>query len=567
MNETQFITDLDELLDNTRQTLLALRGDHGYWEGELSSSALSTATAAMALEDYRKFTAHERSPEELKELQRLIDHGLAWLAETQLEDGGWGDTVLSIANISTTALVWAAFARSEMRYGETVRRAAAWLKRTAGSLEPKPFAEAIERRYGKDRTFSVPILTTLALRDRLGAKDAAWRLVPQLPFELAACPHQWFARLKLPVVSYALPALIAIGQVRHYQRPTANPVLRTLRNRFKQRTLRVLKSIQPTSGGFLEATPLTSFVTLSLLNAGEHEHDVVRNSIDFLVRSVRKDGSWPIDTNLATWVTTLSINALGATGPPSSQLNENDRLRILEWLTSQQYQVVHPYTNSPPGAWAWTDLPGGVPDADDTPGALLALSQLTEPNESTIGAAAAGVTWLLDVQNTDGGIPTFCKGWGNLPFDRSSADLTAHALRAWHCWRDSLPSALQQRIRRGTGQGLKFLSRMQRQDGAWAPLWFGNQFAPNEENLTYGTSRVLLALVTVSGDGHRFPDIAAARKWLFAAQNDDGGWGGAPQTPSSIEETALARSKHSAQEIPGNPALMKSPRFGVVCIG
>ena len=302
----------------------------------------------------------------------------------------------------------------------------------------------------------------------------------------------------------------------------------------------MLKSIQPTSGGFLEATPLTSFVTLSLLNAGEHEHDVVRNSIDFLVRSVRKDGSWPIDTNLATWVTTLSINALGATGPPSSHLNENDRLRILEWLTSQQYQVVHPYTNSPPGAWAWTDLPGGVPDADDTPGALLALSQLTEPNESTIGAAAAGVTWLLDVQNTDGGIPTFCKGWGNLPFDRSSADLTAHALRAWHCWRDSLPSALQQRIRRGTGQGLKFLSRMQRPDGAWAPLWFGNQFAPNEENLTYGTSRVLLALVTVSGDGHRFPDIAAARKWLFAAQNDDGGWGGAPQTPSSIEETALA---------------------------
>ena len=64
MNETQFIADLDELLDNTRQTLLALRGDHGYWEGELSSSALSTATAVMALEDYLKFTAHERSPEE-----------------------------------------------------------------------------------------------------------------------------------------------------------------------------------------------------------------------------------------------------------------------------------------------------------------------------------------------------------------------------------------------------------------------------------------------------------------------------------------------------------------------
>ena len=29
-------------------------------------------------------------------------------------------------------------------------------------------------------------------------------------------------------------------------------------------------------------------------------------------------------------------------------------------------------------------------------------------------------------------------------------------------------------------------------------------------------------------------------RWLAAAQNGDGGWGGAPATPSSIEETALA---------------------------
>ena len=28
--------------------------------------------------------------------------------------------------------------------------------------------------------------------------------------------------------------------------------------------------------------------------------------------------------------------------------------------------------------------------------------------------------------------------------------------------------------------------------------------------------------------------------WLLAAQNADGGWGGAAGTPSSIEETALA---------------------------
>ncbi len=38
-------------------------------------------------------------------------------------------------------------------------------------------------------------------------------------------------------------------------------------------------------------------------------------------------------------------------------------------------------------------------------------------------AARAGLIWLLALQNRDGGWPTFCRGWGVLPFDRSGADL------------------------------------------------------------------------------------------------------------------------------------------------
>jgi squalene-hopene/tetraprenyl-beta-curcumene cyclase len=79
-------------------------------------------------------------------------------------------------------------------------------------LEPDRLAPAVVARYGKDRTFSVPILTLCALAGRLGTGRDAWRHVIPLPFELAACPPGWFAALRLPVVSYALPALIAIGQ-------------------------------------------------------------------------------------------------------------------------------------------------------------------------------------------------------------------------------------------------------------------------------------------------------------------------------------------------------------------
>jgi squalene-hopene/tetraprenyl-beta-curcumene cyclase len=159
-------------------------------------------------------------------------------------------------------------------------------------------------------------------------------------------------------------------------------------------------------------------------------------------------------------------------------------------------------------------------------------------------SAAAGVRWLLDLQNSDGGIPTFCKGWGLLPFDRSSADLTAHALRAWWRWHDVLPLPLQRRIAGATRRALSFLDQTQRPDGAWSPLWFGNQHAAHDENLTYGTSRVLLALampaVNEPTDDTVRRSASAAVGWLLSAQNDDGGWGGAPRTPSSIEESALA---------------------------
>src|SRR5207244_8473185 len=142
-------------------------------------------------------------------------------------------------------------------------------------------------------------------------------------------------------------------------------------------------------------------------------------------------------------------------------------------------------------------------DADDTAGALLALLTLRPGgmDKKLRTSGVMGVTWLLDLQNRDGGIPTFCRGWGALPFDRSSPDLTAHAMRAWCAWREFLPLPLQQRIDAAIPGALNFLERSQRTDGSWAPLWFGNEHAHDEENRTYGTSRLVLALEDVAARG------------------------------------------------------------------
>jgi squalene-hopene/tetraprenyl-beta-curcumene cyclase len=522
------------------EALLGELGPDGHWTGELSSSALSTATAVIALATVDR-TEHSA----------LIEGGLRWLAEHANADGGWGDTVRSRSNISTTALVWAAFGASQADddFPDATAGAEAWLRKAIGAGEPparsagsprvpvNSLVAAIERRYGRDRTFSVPILMACAIGGRLGADG--WRRVMPLPFELAALPHQLFGALQLPVVSYALPALIAIGQAVHFHAPTRNPLARPLRMLARAKTLRVLTGLQPENGGFLEATPLTSFVTMALASMGEAGHVVAEKGVGFLRHSVRPDGSWPIDTNLATWTTTLAIKAL-AHQPRA--LSPEQRLTLREWLLAQQGREEHPYTHAAPGAWAWTDLPGGVPDADDTAGALLALLALGAVDPATRVAGEAGVRWLLDLQNRDGGIPTFCRGWGALPFDRSSPDLTAHALRAWSAWLPQLSPQLRTRALRAVRRAVEYLRRTQRTDGSWLPLWFGNEHAPDDENPTYGTAQVLLALRELRERGFDLPRgmERAGAEWLVSAQGADGGLGGAAGSPPSIEETALA---------------------------
>jgi squalene-hopene/tetraprenyl-beta-curcumene cyclase len=519
-------------LRRVQEHLLAARRAPGHWEGSLSSSALSTATAVTALALVQREKAR-------RTFQGQIESGLGWLSAHANSDGGWGDTILSISNLSTTTLCWAAFGAaqgSEKQFSKTVLDAERWLKEKVGGIEPDRLAPAVIARYGKDRTFSVPILTMCALAGRLGKGTEAWKHVIPLPFELAAFPHAMFAALRLPVVSYALPALIAIGQAHHYHSPSRNHFARGIRNSTRKRTLRKLVEIQPPNGGFLEATPLTSFVTMSLAGSGQANHLVVSRGVEFLTKSQRADGSWPIDTNLATWVTTLSVHALGESRTGSAAA------ACRSWLLGQQYRVVHPYTHAAPGGWAWTNLPGGVPDADDTSGALLALHQLGSEDSKTRQAALLGVEWLLNVQNSDGGIPTFCKGWGTLPFDHSSADITAHAIRAWLAWSAHLPPRLLKRIRGAIERALRFLCSTQRPYGSWSPLWFGNQFAPDDENSTYGTSRVLLALAKKSCRNFQGVSsaIQKASQWLVTAQNKDGSWGGSAQGPPSVEETALA---------------------------
>jgi squalene-hopene/tetraprenyl-beta-curcumene cyclase len=540
----QLELDSDRLLaayEKARFHLLEEREPKGYWVGELSASALSTATAVSALALIERHGVMDaksgRFQNELleSELSELIVRGIEWLADHQNSDGGWGDTDKSYSNIATTMLAVAAFHLTGVpcKHADLLERAEAYIVRQGG-------VSGLKKRYGRDKTFAVPILANCAM-----AGFVPWNSVSALPFELACFPQKFYRFVRMPVVSYAIPALVAIGQARFFHAPPLNPVLRFVRKLCVAKSLQVLHKMLPASGGYLEAVPLTSFVVMSLASTGRADHPVTRQGFDFLLSSMREDGSWPIDTNLATWNTTLAMNALAGAGEDVSEVAS------LEWLLSCQHRVTHPFTGADPGGWGWSDLSGAVPDADDTPGALLALAEWARSPSCTVEdkkrineAADAGIQWLLGLQNGDGGWPTFCRGWGKLPFDRSGTDLTAHALRALHAWKEG--RAENPSYKAAFAAGLAHIEKSQQADGSWLPLWFGNQDVEGEENPTYGTAKVLMAYRDLD-----LTDTSAARRgfeWLMNSQNQDGGWGGGASMEarhgkgraSSVEETALA---------------------------
>jgi squalene-hopene/tetraprenyl-beta-curcumene cyclase len=515
--------DLQRLIETRKRLaaeLVSHRNADGWWVGHLSDSALSTATAlsALALVDQNKegqSSSHEES----------INSGIKFLESSQNPDGGWGDSDRSLSNIATTFLVL-----SSLHLTGVAKTDPKLLDRAQHYINSQGGLTSLRDRYGKDRTFVVPILANAAL-----AKLVPWSQVKSLPFELATLPHWFFKFLNLPVVSYAIPALVAVGQLKYFHRKPLNPITRFLRRASVKKSLERLEVMQPESGGFLEATPLTAFVTMSLASTGRVGDPVVQRGVRFLEHSQRENGAWPIDENLACWLSTQAIAALPFDG-------EIDTGEIpLHWILSCQHRRRNPFTGAAGGGWGWTDLSGAVPDVDDTASALLALARCqkygwTADADGTeiIDAAAEAVRWLLDIQNSDGGWPTFCRGWGRMPFDRSTNDLTAHALRALRSWRGLAPSRVDMAVRRG----FEFLEKNARSDSAWEPLWFGNESQPNESNPVYGTSKVLAAYRDFDRLDSRPAREAIA--WLISNQNRDGGFGGDPDSGSSVEETALA---------------------------
>ncbi|KAK3682873.1 terpenoid cyclases/protein prenyltransferase alpha-alpha toroid [Podospora appendiculata] len=262
------------------------------------------------------------------------------------------------------------------------------------------------------------------------------------------------------------------------------------------------------------------------------------------------------------WDTVLMVRALADTTTPPSHAG---LLRAVKWIKSRQilgpegdWRVYNPSLS--PGGFAFEYHNTWYPDVDDTAAAILALiSHSPEAIDSCTVAAAA--TWILGMQNRDGGWATFDTDndalWLNkIPFsdmdslcDPSTADVTGRVIEAfgliislaktgtWH-----VAPGLLDHLLVASDRAIHYLAHAQEPNGSWYGRW--------GVNYVYGTSNVLAGLGYFADPGSELVRdmLDSGTAWLVKMQNrdDDGGWGeelmtyrdkaragrGAPSTPS-----------------------------------
>jgi squalene-hopene/tetraprenyl-beta-curcumene cyclase len=224
------------------------------------------------------------------------------------------------------------------------------------------------------------------------------------------------------------------------------------------------------------------------------------------------------------WDTVLACHALAQSGLPAG----DERLaRAAAWLVAKQTRRVGDWAHrnaAPPGGWYFEHRNELYPDVDDTCMALMVLRQARAavPEEAQAAAIARGLTWMLGMQNRDGGWASFDrdndKAWlTQVPFadhnamiDPSTADITARVLECLSYFPGYGPRHPV------VARALKFLRRDQTRDGTWYGRW--------GVNYLYGTWQVLRGMACV-GENMALPHVRRAVEWLVAHQNRDGGWG------------------------------------------
>lgn len=516
MNTSQLRTRVTDAIASATDYLYRRQRADGAWTDRMSSSTISTAIGLLALGRAGREKHREK-----------IDLGLQWLRDNQRADGGWSlvDADPPSSEHITAFAVAAFMVLDPEGSRDLIKSGMAYIEQHGGESIITP-----NLSDGGPRTWReiVPIVWAM---EGLRPVDAQ----PSQPLEVMLLPSGLRNR-----ASIVLPGVLGlgIGQTRVLPQGRVKAWAQRLA---EPKALRWLREVMGPNGGIEECALMCALVYSGLRIAGEDVGaDIQRGCLDFLLSTMRPDGSWPIDRDLEISVTAYSVLALAET---TDVATEPKLTATRDWLLSKQWREPFKPLAMPPGGWSWAS-PSGWPESEDTAVVLSALAELGLTRDHS--AVSQGLDWLLGMQNRDGSWSEWMRN-SKMIHDGPCPGVTAHVLMAFNSYGAGF------RGRSPLSRALRYYEKSQAADGSFSSLWFRDS--------THGTSKVLETYAELGMRDH--PVAKGATQWLLDHQRADGAWPSkvveGPPEGGTAEETGWAlfallnsgRSPHDEQVLRG----------------
>ena len=569
---TQTSRSIDDAIAAARQMVVERQRPDGSWQERGDMGPFTTALTLVALRSVGQLPSED------------LAEGTRWLRARQREDGSYlGRPFASEGDLSATAACWAALSLSDNDLDRTAANRAKDFVDRHGRV-----AGVAELAGGGDIAAIVCALAGLLDPSALPTLPLSALLVPRLA-ELAA----------QRVAFYHFTVMLAVSVIAKKPADAARKgglVGQLVARRQCARAIELLTLYQNRSGSLMNVVFHTALLLPALAAAGLPATDPrFANAVAWLrKRGARdQDGLYFDVYGSEVWSTASYLRVLLVSG---SRRDDPTITRAVEWLLAEQCQRPHPtLTNPSPGAprtggWGFQAGEDAYPDCDTTSAVLDALARALVPSDANAAplppdiatrvcaATASARTWLLAMQNPDGGWASFFRGHpskrpgpimlrpmrGPRLSDLSATD-PATWLRTFGELSEYLSDASTEDVtarvlvglaRSGTTRhhhearrALDFLADQQTPSGAWWGRW--------KVNYLPATAAVLGAYAALSDDISK-EATRRAIAWVIDHQNADGGFG---ETVASYRDPSLAGRG------PSNAPLTGSVLLGLVDAG
>jgi squalene-hopene/tetraprenyl-beta-curcumene cyclase len=556
-------SEAEVTLQRACEHLLSLQSEAGWWKAELQTNVTMDAED-MLLREFLGIRTAEQT-----------ERSAAWIRSQQRQDGTWANFHDGPPDLSTTIEAYWALRLAGDAPEESHMQIAAQHIRQEGGIQ-------------KARVFTHVWMALFGLWP--------WEQVPALPPEIVLLPS-WVPLNIYDFACWARQTVVALSVVLTYKpchrlgfdldelhgvepwKPRMPSSRRgewlgrldRLLRAYERRPIKPLRKLalaraeswivrrQEADGSWGGIQPPWVYSLMALrLRGYPLDHPSMRRGIEGIDTFMIEEGqSRRLEAcQSPVWDTALALIALADAGLSPK---EPAVAAAVRWLAAEEVRHPGDWTvrrpQLEPGGWAFEFANLNYPDLDDTAEVVLALLR-SDPHreQQTQDRIERAARWAEGMQSAGG-------GWGafdadntrtlvrELPFldfgeviDEPSADVTAHVVEMF--------AALGAGERPFVQAGVRWLLDQQEPGGSWFGRWGVNH--------VYGTGAVVPALVA-AGVSPQERSIRRAVGWLYAHQNDDGGWGEDPRSydeqawighgPSTASQTAWALlALHAAGE-------------------